>query len=373
MIIFDFFDTIAFIICITTVIFLMAFSLMYTFKRKDFYKESKIKHRFAVLVPAYKDDEYIIPTVRSLMRQEYPLDCYEIIVIADHLHPDTILQLSQLPITLIQGNFKKSSKTKSLKAATKVLNENMYDIAVILNADNLTDTDFLDKINNIYSAGSTAIQTHRVRQERPTCLAVIDAVSDEIDNSIIRCGHVAAGLSSSLNGSGMAFDYSWFKTNINKIKDDEDEKALESLLLKERIFIDYLDDTYTYAIKVGNRNKFYNQQTYWIYAQYRSFFKNVKHLPNALLSGNFDYADRIIHWGILSKGLLIGIIVFFGIICIFIEWSLSIKWWILFIIVMFSMAMAIPDYLVDKKFNKAMKLSPFIGIKLLFKMIFNIK
>ena len=177
-------DILFFIISSITVLYLLFFSFAAFFKKKDAYHNTKARHRFAILIPAYKDDDYIIPTVRSVMRQDYPIDCYEIVVIADHLHPDTILSLSQLPITLVQANFIKSSKTKALKAATYILNENNYDIAVILNADNLVDTDYLIKINETFEAGSIAIQSHRVRQERSTNISVIDAVADEINNTI---------------------------------------------------------------------------------------------------------------------------------------------------------------------------------------------
>lgn len=363
-------DILFFIISSITVLYLLFFSFAAFFKKNDAYHNTKARHRFAVLIPAYKDDDYIIPTVRSVMRQDYPIDCYEIVVIADHLHPDTILSLSQLPITLVQANFIKSSKTKALKAATSILNENNYDIAVILNADNLVDTDYLIKINETFEAGSIAIQSHRVRQERSTNISVIDAVADEINNTITRLGHVALGLSSSLNGSGMAFDYSWFNENINKLSDEEDEKALESLLLKDRIFIDYLDDANIYATKIGGKNKFYTQRRNWIHSHYSSFFGNIKNLPSAIVSGNFDYADRIIQWGIFPRSIMFIITIFFSTILLFIEWSLSIKWFILFILLLFSMALATPDYLVDNKFNKSMKAIPLIGLSALINILF---
>ena len=332
-----------------------------------------MRNRFAILIPAYKDDNYILSTVRSIMRQDYPVDCYEIVVIADHLHPDTILHLSQLPIILIQANFKNSSKTKALKAATTVLKEDNYDIAVILNADNITDTDFLNKINETFESGSTAIQSHRIRQERSTNISVIDAITDEINNTINRLGHSAVGLSASLNGSGMAFDYEWLNKNINKLSDNENEKSLESLLLKDGIFIDYLDNANIYATKVENSSKFYTQRKTWIISNYILFFKNLKNLPGALLTGNMDFADRIIQWGTFPRSILLTISVCFCIILAYLDWALSIKWGILFLISLFSMALATPDYLVDQKFSKAMKALPFIAVGLFLKSVFRRK
>lgn len=132
--------------------------------------------------------------------------------------PETNRQLAQYPITLLQARFKKSSKMKSVKAAMSQLQEGQYDIVLIMNADNVVDTNFLEVVNNTYASGSNAIQTHRIYQERPNNVSILNAITDEINNSILRAGHVNLGLSASLNGSGTAIDFTWFKENIRHFK-----------------------------------------------------------------------------------------------------------------------------------------------------------
>ena len=96
----------------------------------------------------------------------------------------------------------------------------------------------------------------------------MDAVADEINNSILRAGHVTFGLSASLNGSGTAIDFNWLKENIRKLSDEDDEKTIESLLLRERIYVEYLNQTRVYALKDGGKKRFYAQRNSWIKAQY---------------------------------------------------------------------------------------------------------
>ena len=108
--------------------------------------------------------------------------------------------------------------------------------------DTVVDTNFLEVVNNTYASGSNAIQTHRIYQERPNNVSILNAITDEINNSILRAGHVNLGLSASLNGSGTAIDFTWFKENIRHLKDDDDEKVIESLLLRERIYVEYLNN-----------------------------------------------------------------------------------------------------------------------------------
>lgn len=308
MIFLAYIELLLFAICAFTVFYLLVYAIAATGNRTDKYSESRVKHRFAILIPAYQDDDYIPYTVKSFLQQEYPIDCYDIIVISDHLKPETNRQLAQYPITLLQARFKKSSKMKSVKAAMSQLQEGQYDIVLIMNADNVVDTNFLEVVNNTYASGSNAIQTHRIYQERPSNVSILNAITDEINNSILRAGHVNLGLSASLNGSGTAIDFTWFKENIRHLKDDDDEKVIESLLLRERIYVEYLNNTHVYALKNSGKKKFYTQHSTWIKTQYYSLFTNIGNLPGAILSGKFDYADRILQWFIFPRTILLGIL-----------------------------------------------------------------
>lgn len=369
MIFLEYVELLLFAICTFTVFYLLIYAIAATSNRTDKYSESRVKHRFAVLIPAYEDDDYILYAVKSFLQQEYPIDCFDIIVISDHLKPETNLLLSQYPIILLKAQFKKSSKLRSVKAAMSQLQEGQYDIVLIMNADNVVDKNFLEEINNTYASGSNAIQAHRIYQERPSNVSVLNAIADEINNSILRAGHVNLGLSASLNGSGTAIDFTWFKENISHLKDDDDEKVIESLLLRERMYVEYLNNTHVYALKNGGKKNFYAQRGNWIRGQYYSLFTNIGNLPGAILGGNFDYADRILQWFIFPRTILLGIIILFGFLSIYFDWSACLKWWGLLFILLLTMAIATPNYLVDSKFNKAMKAIPLLAMGMAFNIL----
>lgn len=364
MTVFECIETILFALSTFTVVYLLFYSLMGgMIKRSGKYKDSRKKHRFAIIIPSYKDDDYIIQAVQSLLKQEYPVDCFDVIVVSDSMRPETNASLAEYPIMLMQANFmEKGTKMKSVKTAICQLPEGMYDMLVVMNADNTVDPDFLQMMNNAYASGANAVQAHRIRLERSNHSSMLNAISDEMNNSIYRSGHVNVGLSSTLNGSGMAFDYSWIKRIVDQLKDTDDEKALESLMLRERMYVDYLDNVYVYANRKEGRRKFYNQRSNWIKAHYHSLFTNILKFPGALFSGNFDYADRILNWLTFPRTILALVIGIMGIISSYYNWLEGLKWWALALVLLFSMAFAIPDYLVDEKFNKAIKAIPGMGI-----------
>src|SRR5690606_2958266 len=116
------------------------------------------------------------------------------------------------------------------------------------------------------------------------------------------------GLSAALIGSGMAFDYKWFKENVKKLKTAGEDKELESLLLKQKIFIDYLNNVFVYDEKTKKADAFSRQRRRWLASQLGSLKTGLKDLPGALWTMNIDYVDKIIQWMLLPRVMILGII-----------------------------------------------------------------
>ena len=90
----------------------------------------------AVLIPAYKEDQVITGVAASALKQNYPADKFDVVVIADSLKNETLAKLRAMPIKVVEVFFEKSTKVKALNEAMAVIGDD-YDCAVILDADNL--------------------------------------------------------------------------------------------------------------------------------------------------------------------------------------------------------------------------------------------
>ncbi len=336
------------------------------------YPVAKKKSRVVVLIPAYKEDRVIEGSVRSLMSQEYPENKMDIVVISDKMRDETNEMLSALPVRLLAINPETSSKAVALNMAIDSLKGEKYDLIVILDADNVVEPNFISEINDAFYFGLTAIQAHRTAKNLNNDMAILDAISEEINNSIFRKGHVNMGFSSALIGSGMAFDYKWFKQNVNKLTTSGEDKELEIILFKDRVFVDYLDNLMVYDEKIQGEKSFYNQRRRWIAAQFGSLFSALKDLPGAIFSRNVDYIERIFVWMMPPKIIIMGIISIASVITLIFQWRLTIKWWALLILMLISFAMAIPDFLITKRSLKAINRLPLIFI-LMFINLFRTK
>ena len=364
----DVIDSFFFFLMALSVGYLFLFAFAGMFKSTCPYPLANKKYRFAILFPAYKEDKVIESAILSFLQQEYTKENYDVIVISDKMKDTTNQRLQQLPIELQIVDFENSSKAKALNFAMDQLTDRKYDMVVILDADNTVQPDFLQKLSNAYESGANVIQAHRMAKNLNTSTAILDAVSEEINNSIFRKGHVKLGLSSALIGSGMAFEYEWFKDNIKKVSSAGEDKELESLLLKQRIYIDYMDDVPVYDEKTQKDDAFQNQRLRWLSAQFVSLWEALPDLPNAIFTRNIDYCDKIFQWMMLPRVLLIGVIGLLSIATTLINWEWSIKWWILLLVLFAALCIAIPDYLVNKQFKKAIIKVPLLA----FMMFFNL-
>ena len=276
-------------------------------------------------------------------------------------------QLRQLPITLFTPQFEKSSKAKALHYAIEHT-ENAYDYIVILDADNVVLPDFLEQVNASCQQGYQAIQCHRCAKNCDNDVAVLDGISEEINNTIFRKAHNSIGLSSALIGSGMCFDYKWFKENVYNLTTAGEDRELEGLLLRQGKYIHYEADIHVFDEKVSNKENFQKQRLRWMTAQIQSLFNMLPYIPKAIITGNIDYLDKTIQQTLIPRSMLIVFTFMFAFLVTLLSWQWGIKWWLLFLFICLSLYVSTPKKLRSHSvFGKIVSLP-----ELVWKMVLNI-
>lgn len=293
-----------------TSFYLLLFSIASLFNiPKRIEKQQKLR-KFVVLIPCYQEDAVILDVAKEALRQNYPARLFEVVIIADNFHDETVEQLQKLPLTVFNVRFEISTKTRAINYALKHLPDGVFDAACILDADNVMEADFLMKINEAFTHGYVAIQGHRVAKNINTPFAVLDAISEEINNQIFRKGQRVVGLSSALIGSAMAFEYTYFKNMMLQVEVVGGfDKELEIRILRDGLGIEYLPDAYVFDEKVQNVKVFSQQRRRWISAQIHYFGKNFVPSIQALFSrGNVEYFNKAVQYIQLPRILLIGVL-----------------------------------------------------------------
>lgn len=269
-----------FVYLLVGVVYLFVFALAGKVFSLTTYPVSKEVMKIALVIPAYKEDKIIIDTVKQALDHDYPSEGYFIFVMADQLSTETLSALHQLPVTIQQVFHKQSTKAKSLNAFFEMKQSVMFDIVMILDADNIMQPGCLKKVNNAFVAGKKVVQCHRIAKNLNNALAILDAISEEIRINIFFAGQRAFGLSAELIGSGMAFHYSLLKEILQNKHVQEspgEDKEMTLQLMKMGITVEYLSDALVLDEKVSDLQVFKRQRKRWIESQVqiiRSFFRS---------------------------------------------------------------------------------------------------
>lgn len=332
---------------------------MFSLSISGFFYEKKINNtireiepKIALLIPAYKENEVIIDTAKKACLHNY--SNFEVIIIADSLNETTLNELRKLNIKLIEVSFKKSTKAKALNYTLSILKDD-YQIAVVLDADNVMKRGTLKIFSKGYLNNFKAMQGHRTAKNCNTNFAVLDAVSEEVNNHLYCKGTQALGFSSRLVGSGMAFDFKIFK---NKMKDINAvggfDKVLELALIESNIMIHYLDTAVIYDEKVEQAKVFSNQRKRWISSQLfylkKYFIKSLK----GLFKGNIRYffkASQLLFPPRLLFPFLILLLIIINIL--FKSTLFSTIWSIGLVIIILTYSLSIPKKMWNMKLIKA--------------------
>lgn len=345
-------DWFLYILFAINVVYLLVYSVASRCRKPSVPVEGKDYRRFAVLIAAYREDAVIMETVRACLAQNYPGDKYDVVVISDHMQSETNAALSALPVKLLQVDFEKSTNTKSLKAALRYLEKDAYDLALIIDADNIISSSYLSEVNNAFSVlGVQVVQTHRIAKNLNTDMAYLDAVSEEINNSIFRLGHANLGMSAALIGSGMAFEYPLFYDAMIK-----------------GVRFHYLPDTFVKDEKIQKVRNFYHQRRRWLSAQYYSLGEFVHHLLPAIRARKWDFCDKLYQQASFSRVLLLGFTFIISLAYSLCASSLAYKWWGIFFLLLLALVLAVPRHFWKWCLLKAFCLVPYSFLLMSFNL-----
>ena len=339
------------VILAASVAYVVFFAIISLFYEKDDFASTHAKalsqykeRNFLILYPAYNEDSVILNSVDKFLYQNYPKEKYRLVVISDHMKDETNEQLRTYPITLLTPVFEKSSKAKAMQYSIEEVKGD-FDNVIVLDADNVVQPDFLYKLNVLCNAGYEAIQCHRCAKNSDNDVAMLDGASEEINNTIFRKAHNRLGLSSALIGSGMCFTYDLFYKNVFMLTTAGEDREMEALLLKQKIFIKYAAEIHVFDEKVSNKDNFQRQRMRWMTAQVQSLLRQLPQIPNAFIHGNLNFIDKTIQQALIPRSILIVLLAAIAILMTFLVPEWCAKWWWLLGVLAVALLIAIPPQL----------------------------
>ena len=344
------------------------------------YSANPAKKKIAILMPSYKEDHIVINSARRAREHDYPASDFDVFVAADQLKAETIRQLRAIPVNVKEVKFELSSKARSLNALLNSIPESAYDIAIILDSDNVMLPGCLEQVNDAFQKGYRAVQTHRTAKNTNSTVAILDGLSEEINNHLFRRGQRALGFSSNTIGSGMAFEFKKLKEIYNKpgiLGNPACDREVDFEIMKAEINIEFIEDAWVLDEKVSNKAVYERQRTRWQESQIihlRLFFDKKQ----GLIPKTKEYWNKLFTNLIPSR--LLFLFSFFVVFILFLlQYLFKISfiapqlwyWIVLFIMYLSVFFVSIPGKFYSKKTLGAVLQIPvlmFLMVKALFKM-----
>ncbi|GAA3987754.1 glycosyltransferase [Mucilaginibacter dorajii] len=331
--------------------------------------------KFVIYICAYKEDEILLSSAVSALTLDYPKDKFHVCIIADSLKPETLEKLRQMPLQVVEVFFENSTKSKALNKAIENTAEG-FDAAIVYDIDNVAADDYLYHINNYLQAGEKVVQGHRIAKNINTNVAVLDAISEEINNHIFRKAQRVFNFSAAIIGSGMALEYQLFKRTMSQIDAVGGfDKEMGLILTRQRIHVAYAEKALVLDEKVSNPEVFKKQRKRWLSAQFNLLRKyGMSGFSELFMKGNFDYFNEIYQMSILPRVLMLGLMPFMLLISFLLPAGIGPSWhlWLAATLCCYiGIVVAIPaSYFNGKLLSAALKLPLifFTMLLLLFKL-----
>ncbi|MEO6315098.1 MAG: glycosyltransferase family 2 protein [Chitinophagaceae bacterium] len=294
-----------FIYLAVSIAYFLVIAIAGRFGKLPVYGVSVVKKNIVVVIPSYKEDNVIVDTALKAAAHNYDAAHFEVLVVADKLQPETVARLRQIPVTVLEASV--NMKSRSVHAALHHLEATNFDIVVILDADNIMGDGCLEKINDAFHHGCEAVQCHRTAKNQQTAVALLDAISEEININLFRRGPAVVGLPAAPIGSGMAFTFSLLKEIFSVehiLSNPGEDREIDMQLMKRKIFMHFIDDAFVYDEKVASSGVFEKQRVRWLEAQLnhikRFFDPEMKNAPK-----NITYFFKFFQNLLLPRLLLI--------------------------------------------------------------------
>lgn len=352
-----------YIVMVITSFYLLYFVVMAIgiFKKK---KEKVLvdkKNNFAVVIAARNEEAVIANLVKSLKKQTYPKEHYEIYVIVNNCTDNTEEESRKAGAKVIVCTEKVKSKGEVLKFTfNKLKKEKNIDAYVIFDADNLVHRDFLSKMNESLNMGYSVVQGFRdTKNVSDNWLSCSYAIMYYIQNLFLNKSRYNLGKSSFINGTGFVIKKELIDKNGYDPKTVTEDIEFVAMCAINGEKIAFNDEAITYDEQVNKFIPSLKQRKRWSIGTMeclRGYF--IELIKAGFKNRRFECFDIIIFYLSIVVHVIGNLAPIFAILGLFINFkSLTIGYFVS------TLAISLCSYVIGvvlrafllKKYNKSIK------------------
>ncbi|UBM60733.1 glycosyltransferase [Marinilongibacter aquaticus] len=311
---------------------------------------------YAVIVTAYQNLDQVPDAIASVLETGYA--SLHIYVVADNCEKRAFT-FSEEKVSVLWPETVLKSNTGSHRYACEHF-VRPHDVVLILDSDNIVDSQIFVELNKGFSKGFNAVQGLRSAKNLDTDLARLDAARDVYYHFYDGLVLFEAGSSATLAGSGMAFNANMYKDWLSKrqVEGAGFDKVLQAYWVKNGERIAWAGEAVVFDEKTKGSDQLVNQRARWINTWFKYFALGF----GIFFKGLFTLdANRLLFGLILLRPPLFILLILsglFALVNLIFAPLLFVYWCVAFALFFLSFAVALNQPEVDPGIKKALLKAP---------------
>ncbi|MEG1705248.1 MAG: glycosyltransferase family 2 protein [Clostridia bacterium] len=262
---------------------------LFAFKKKNIIRKYKPKHKFAILVAARNEEKVLGNLIDSLKKQKYPDELYDIFIIPNNCSDKTKEVAISCGANIIETEGEIKTKGDVLKKAFKYMYKFGEEYAgyCIFDADNIVNSNFLNRMNDALCSGYKVAQGFRdSKNPSDTWISSCYSLYYLTQNFFFNTARMNMKWSASINGTGFMIAKEVIdEYGFNTVTMTEDIE-FAALCALNNIKIAFVDDAITYDEQPLTFRQSWKQRMRWSIGTIQCLYK---------------YAGKLIKTGIKEK------------------------------------------------------------------------
>lgn len=234
-------------------------------KKSNYTSEIDATHTFAIVIPAYNEEELIQEVLHSHKNLKYPKDKYQIFVVADNCSDNTVEIARNCGVACFERFDQQNlGKGFALGWAFDRIIPKGYDAIIVIDADCKLDEDALLAFDYYLQNGNQVLQSNfRTLNTDENAMTYAISLGNLIENKFFYSPKSYLGLSVFLQGTGMVFRRSVLELHPWRAYSIGEDFEFTLNLLRSGIQVKFVDEVHVLTKAPSNRNQLSVQRTRW--------------------------------------------------------------------------------------------------------------
>lgn len=233
-------------------------------KTKKTIRKATEQHKFAIIIPARNEEKVIGNLLKSLNKQEYPKEQYDVFVAINNCTDKTKEVSLRNNAQVIECQVPVKSKGEALRIAFNELAKDDYEAYIIFDADNIVHPKFIARMNKALDEGYELAQGFRDSKNiSDTWVSSCYSIHYLIHNIFLNQARMNIDKSSFINGTGFMIAKRYISRKGYKASTLTEDIELTTKCAIDNERIAFVEDAITYDEQPTTFKASWKQRKRW--------------------------------------------------------------------------------------------------------------